>query len=107
MDSKYSVRETSEQHLKLWIYLLPVVGVIPAIWTLYYRQGDRQQENTSRLAINLLLVWIASYILLSLGAEQAADLLAFRLLYVNTLLTSGYFITCTALMLRLRRLKTQ
>ncbi|GAB4527140.1 MAG: hypothetical protein Tsb0014_07720 [Pleurocapsa sp.] len=107
MDSKYSVREISDQHLKLWIYLLPIVGVIPAVWTLYRQQGDRQQQNTSRLAINLLLVWLASYVLLSLGAEGATDSLAFRLLYVNTLLTSGYFITCTVLMLRLRRLKTK
>ena len=102
MDSRYSVRETSNQHLKLWIYLLPIVGVIPAVWTLYYRKGDRQQQNASRLSINLLLVWLASYILLFLGAEQGTNILAFRLLYANALVTSGYFLTCGFLMLRLR-----
>ena len=70
-----------EQYLRLWMYLLPVIGVIPAVWTLYraqqqgslkIREGTskapaptcpalRQQYQASRLAINLIVVWLSSY----------------------------------------------
>ncbi len=93
-----------ERHLKLWIYLLPIVGVIPALWTMYHPQNqiqstvDREQQKVSRLAISLILVWLGSYSLLSLGAANAVDLVSFRLLYANAILTTGYFVTCTLLM---------
>ena len=103
MNSKYADNLAIEKHLKLWLYLLPIVGVIPAIWTLGKNKGDKQQQKASRVSIILLLVWLGSYCSLSLGAGQASDLLAFRLLYTNALITTGYFLTCILLMLRLSK----
>ena len=110
-----------EQYLQLWIYLLPVVGVIPAIWTLYQaknnisvhspdRQSEsytamRQREKASRLSINLTVIWLSSYALFSLGAANVSELMSFRLLYSNAIITTGYFVTCTWLMSRLGKKK--
>ncbi len=110
-----------EQYLKLWIYLLPIVGVIPAIWTLYRAKNNisinskdtlpqsfaalRQQQKASRLAINLMIIWLSSYALFSLGAANVSELMSFRLLYANAVTTTGYFLTCTWLMSQLGRKK--
>ena len=110
-----------EQYLQLWIYLLPVVGVIPAIWTLYRAKNSingkspnspsqncaamRQREQASRLSINLTVIWLSSYALFSLGAANVSELMSFRLLYSNAIITTGYFLTCTWLMLRLGKKK--
>lgn len=99
----------TERHLKLWLYLLPVIGIIPALWTLYRPRKDscvresehREQEKVSRLSVTLVLIWFTSYALLSLGATHASEIFSFRLLYANTILTTAYFVTCTYLMSRL------
>ena len=98
-----------ERHLKLWIYLLPVVGVVPAIWTLYKSHPNdgsnvvehREQKKVSRLSLNLVLIWLISYSSLSLGAANTTGIIAFRLLFANTILTTAYFVACTVLMSRL------
>ena len=99
--------------LQLGIYLLPVVGVVPAIWTLYRStqlkdnvtvRSDlvwlRQRQKVSRLSINMALVWLSCYCLLSLGAGSVSGIESFRLLYSNALITTGYFLACILLMLR-------
>ena len=101
----------TERHLKLWIYLLPIVGAIPAVWTLYRQNSqnniaknssdNREQQKISRLSINLIVVWLSCYSLCSLGAANASGIMSFRLLYANAIITTGYFITCTFLMSRL------
>jgi uncharacterized membrane protein YhdT len=95
----------TERHLKLWIYFLPIVGILPAIKTLYHTQKDHQvdsqQQKASRLAISLILIWLSSYSLFSLGAANTEGIMSFRLLYTNALLTTGYFVACTYFMLRL------
>lgn len=118
MTNRSSTQRQIEQHLQLWIYFLPVVGVIPAIWTLY-RTHDinnvnnssqeksqstlslRQRQKASRLAINLVLIWLSSYALFTLGANNATEIISFRLLYANAMITTAYFVTCTWLMLRI------
>lgn len=102
MNNHNLVRERKERYLQLWIYLLPVVGIIPALWTLSRKQGSTQQQKVSRLSISLLLTWAIAYILLFLGADRASELLAFRLLYINALLTTGYFLTCFWLIVNLK-----
>ena len=57
------------KRLQLFLYLVPVVGFFPALWTLYRGQGTRQQKNLSRLVVTLALGWLLGYILL--GAAQA------------------------------------
>ncbi|MDJ0745929.1 MAG: hypothetical protein QNJ32_21550 [Xenococcaceae cyanobacterium MO_167.B27] len=102
MEHRNSWRRKQEKQSQLWIYLLPVVGTIPALWTLYRRTGNAEQQNTSRLSLVLLLLWLTGYISLFLGAANGSEVLAFRLLYANTILTSGYFVICLGLMFRLR-----
>jgi uncharacterized membrane protein YhdT len=105
MNHQYSHQLQIKRHLKLWIYFLPVVGILPAIRTLYRTQKDyqvdSQQQKASRLSISLILIWLSSYSLLSLGAANTEGLMSFRLLYTNALLTTGYFVACTYLMFRL------
>ena len=52
------------KRLQLFIYLVPIVGFFPAVWTLYRRQGTKQQRALSRLVITLALGWLFGYILL-------------------------------------------
>lgn len=88
------------RQLLLSLYLLPVFGVIPALWTLTRRGGDREQRDLSRLALALALVWAVSYGALWTGAGTGADVLSFRLLYLNGLLSTGYIASCLAISFR-------
>lgn len=88
------------QHLQLYIYLIPVLGFFPALWTLYCRQGSREQQAVSRLSVTLAFGWLVSYILLSAGVPFS-EFWTLRLLFMNTLLTSGYFLVSVWLMVRL------
>lgn len=89
------------QRLQLFLYLVPVIGVFPALWTLYRRQGTREQQAVSRLSITLAFSWLLSYVLLSAGAgAQHSEFWTLRLLFMNTLLTSGYFLVSMGLMVR-------
>jgi hypothetical protein len=114
-----------EQYFQQWIYFLPVVGIIPSIWTLLnlkdgvIPKGRRsliadaqnnplqnssellQQLKASRLSLNLTLLWLGSYALFSWGAADGAEIISFRLLYANAIITTSYFVTCTFLMTRL------
>ncbi|AFY89881.1 MULTISPECIES: hypothetical protein [Chroococcidiopsis] len=60
----------------------------------------KEKLAVSRLSITLALSWLLAYFLLSAGAE-ASEFLNFRLLMLNSLLTSGYFLVSVWLMLRL------
>lgn len=121
-NQSYSSRQI-DQYLKLWIYLLPIVGVIPAMWTLsrtksinsstdnlenlQYQDNTllRQQQKVSRLAVNLILIWLSSYALFSLGAANVSGMMSLRLLYGNAIMTTGYFVTCTWLISQLGKKK--
>ena len=98
------------KHLELFIYLIPIIGFFPSLWTLY-RHGNhkpsdslpyqvRRQLNTSRLSVTLAGCWLLGYILLSFSAETS-EFLALRLLVLNSLLTSGYFLVSILLIIRL------
>lgn len=96
------------ERLQIFIYLIPVLGFFPALWTLYRQTGERplagvsgrSRQNASRLAVTLALGWIVGYALLGAGA-QAADSLTLPLLIASSLLTSGYFLANIWLMVRL------
>ncbi len=88
------------ERLQLYIYLIPVLGFFPALWTLYQRQGTRQQQAVSRLSITLAFSWLLGYILLSSGV-QMSEFWTLRLFIMNSLLTSGYFLVSFWLMVRL------
>lgn len=95
------------KHLQLFFYLIPILGFFPSLWTLY-RHSDkaasteisREQVNASRLSVTLAGSWLLAYFLLGIGAETS-EFLSLRLLILNTLLTSGYFLVSILLMFRL------
>jgi hypothetical protein len=88
------------KRLQLYVYLIPVLGFFPALWTLYRRQGTREQQAVSRLSVTLAFGWLLGYIFLSAGG-QASEFWTLRLLFANGLLTSGYFLVTIGLMVRL------
>lgn len=87
-------------HLKMFFYLVPVVGFFPALWTLYRKQGSREELAVCRQSITLAIAWLSAYFLLEVGA-QSSEFFTLRLLFLNSLITSGYFVTSLWLMLRL------
>ena len=111
MSHQYHSAKHTQRHLELWIYLLPIVGIVPSLWVLYrpqsknlgYEKIYREQQKASRLSISLALVWLTAYSLLSLSANNVSDIMSFRLLYTNAVMTTGYFLTCTFLMTRLNK----
>lgn len=93
------------KRLQLFVYLIPVIGFLPALWTLYRRQGTREQQAVSRLSVTLALGWLLGYILLLAGA-QTSEFWTLRLLFLNSLFTSGYFLVSIGLMARLWQRKS-
>ncbi len=92
------------KRLQLFLYLVPVVGFFPALWTLYRGKATRQQKNLSRLVVTLALGWLFGYILLGAGAN-ASESLSLPLLITSSLFTSGYFLVNLWLMVQLWRRK--
>lgn len=91
---------TTLERLKLMIYLVPIFGVVPAAYSLWQKQGSRQEQSISRLVITLALSWGIIYVLLSTGSQVAPGL-SLRFLVSNTLITTGYTLTNLVLMIRL------
>ena len=88
------------ERIKLFYYLIPVVGLVPSLWTIYRRKGSSEQIATSRLAVTLAFVWCSGYVLLETGAKTA-EFLTLPLLLASSLLTSSYFLVNLWLMIRL------
>lgn len=88
--------ETFTPSIQLLLYLIPVVGFFPSLWTLYTRQGNREQLTASRLSITLALTWFVGYMSLGTGAlgtgAETSEFFTLRLLILNGFLTSGYFL---------------
>ncbi len=81
--------------LKLCLYLVPVLGILPALWQVNQTATtpqQRQQVRLSRRSLQLSLVWLGSYFLLWGGSALAPEMSGLRLMYLNGLLTSGYFV---------------
>lgn len=77
--------------IQLILYLIPIIGFFPSLWTLYRRQGSQEQLSTCRLSIALAICWLLGYLLLATGAASL-DFATMRLLILNSFLTSGYFL---------------
>ena len=93
------------RHLKLFFYLVPVVGFFPALWTLYRQRGTQQERALSRLVIKLAMGWLFAYFLMGAGI-QSSESLALPLLVTSSFLTSGYFLINIWMMTRLWQRKT-
>lgn len=98
--------ETDElRHLKLFLYLMPIFGFFPAIWTLYRQTGSRKERELSRFVIKLAIGWLLAYGLL--GASVATtENFHLPLLLTASVLTSGYFVVNVWLMVRLWQRKS-
>jgi len=83
--------------LSLFVYLIPIIGFFPALWTLYRRQCSKEEKAVCRLAVTLAGTWLLGYLLMGVGAETS-EFLALRLLILNSFLTSGYFLVSLWLM---------
>ncbi|MEH2319162.1 MAG: hypothetical protein V7K24_19015 [Nostoc sp.] len=90
---------------QLLLYLIPIIGFFPSLWTLYRGQGSREQLAISRLSITLALTWLLAYLLLATGAATS-DFLMLRLFILNSFFTSGYFLVSVWLILRLMQGKS-
>jgi hypothetical protein len=99
------LKEAKLNKLQLIIYLLPLVGWVPALVTLNRGNSSTEQRSISRTSVTLTLVWAISYGLLWLGSLQASELFTFRLLYLNGLVTSGYILVSLVLILRVLQKK--
>jgi hypothetical protein len=99
-------KERDLERIQILIYLLPVMGFFPALWTLYRQQGSSEQRNASRLAVVLATGWILGYGVLGAGAQLADGSSALSLLILSSLLTSGYFLANLWLMVRLWQRKS-
>jgi hypothetical protein len=91
--------DTATSKRLLLLYLIPVIGFFPSLWTLYRRQGSREQLAASRLSITLGFTWMLGYLLLATGAATS-DFFTLRLLILNSFLTSGYFLVSVWLIFR-------
>ncbi len=96
------------ERLETFLYLTPVIGLVPSIWALYRRQRDRRQLAACRLSILLALMWLSAYLSLDVGTDLAgaSTALALRLLFLNGLATSSYFIASVWLMVLLWQKKS-
>jgi uncharacterized membrane protein len=90
---------------QLLLYLIPIVGFFPSLWTLYRRQGSREQLAVSRLSITLVFTWLLGYLLLATGAATS-EFLTLRLLILNSFLTSSYFLVTLWLIVRVAKGKS-
>lgn len=84
----------------LFYYLIPVFGFFPSLWTLYRRQGSKEQMTVSRLSVTLALAWLLGHLLLETGVHTTESM-TLPLLLVSSLLTSSYFVVSVWLMIRL------
>ncbi|RCJ37027.1 hypothetical protein A6770_15080 [Nostoc minutum NIES-26] len=94
------IQDTASSRRLLLIHLIPIIGFFPSLWTLYHRQGSREQLVVSRLSITLALTWLLGYLLLAAGAETS-NFFTLRLLILNSFFTSSYFLVSIWLMFRL------
>ena len=101
--------QTDLQRLQTLINLVPVVGIVPSLWTLIQSDpAERSGVNTaSRMAVVLALGWVSATVLLGAGASLSSSHTAtLRLLLANGFVGTGYFLVSFWLMWRVWRRKS-
>ncbi|WP_017316085.1 hypothetical protein [Mastigocladopsis repens] len=106
LDNSHHREDPATPPTQLLFYLIPVVGFFPSMWTLYRRQGSREQLAVSRLSITLVFAWLLGYLLLATGAATS-EFFTLRLLILNSFLTSGYFLVSIWLIVRVAKGKSK
>ncbi|MCY7367376.1 MAG: hypothetical protein LH474_04410 [Chamaesiphon sp.] len=93
--------------LETFLYLTPVVGLLPSMWAIYRCQRNKRQLAVCRLSVLLAFTWLSIYLSLNVGADlSGASAVGFRLLFLNSLATSGYFMASVWLMVLLWQKKS-
>jgi hypothetical protein len=93
--------------LETFLYLTPVIGLLPSMWAIYRRQRDQRQLAVCRLSVLLAFTWLSIYLSLNVGSDLAgASSVGLRLLFLNSLVTSGYFMASLWLMMLLWQKKS-
>jgi hypothetical protein len=93
--------------LETFLYLTPVIGLLPSMWAIYRCQKDKRQLAVCRLSVLLAFTWLTIYLSLNVGADlSGASAVGFRLLFLNSLATSGYFMASVWLMVLLWQKKS-
>lgn len=106
MDNSHHSEDSCTHPTQLLLYLIPVIGFFPSLWTLYRQQGSREQLAISRLSITLVFTWLLGYLLLATGAATS-EFLTLRLLILNSFLTSSYFLVSIWLIVRVAKGKSK
>jgi hypothetical protein len=98
----------ASHRLETFFYLIPVMGLIPSLWAIYRRQRDKKQLAACRLSVLLAFIWLTIYLSCNVGADLSgtSTSIALRLLFINGLATSGYFISSLWLMMLLWQKKS-
>ena len=101
-----------QKRLRLFLYLIPLVGVVPAGVTLYLQRNrpkpsaeqrdQRQDLQVSRQAVSLAMVWFLALVLVNFGG-QLGETPQIGVMLFNSVLTSGYFVANCWLMMQLGR----
>jgi len=95
-------RKNNWHKLQLSLYLMPVFGTVFALISLVSSpEKDPQTRKVTRLSLQLGLGWLVLYSGLWLSSSFANDLFSLRLLYLNGMITTGYFLACLFFILRL------
>ena len=99
------MRDDRQQNLdkfQLSLYMMPFVGAIWAGIKLSSKSTlDSEERKTGRLSLKMALAWLIAYSSLWLGSNMGSELWTLRLLYMNGILTTTYFIACFVFMLRI------
>ena len=101
-----------QKRLRLFLYLVPLVGAVPAGVNLYLQRNQpqpspeqrsqRQDLQVSRQAVSLATVWLLALALVNLGG-QLGETPQLGVMLFNSVLTSGYFLANCWLMIQLGR----
>jgi hypothetical protein len=93
--------------LETFLYLTPVVGLLPSMWAIYRCQRNKRQLAVCRLSVLMAFIWLSIYLTLNVGADlSGASPVGLRLLFLNSLATSGYFMVSVWLMVLLWQKKS-
>lgn len=86
--------------IQQFVYLIPVLGFFPALWSLYRHNGTAQEQATCRLAVTLAFTWLCSNLLLQ-GGATITEIPQLPVLLTSSVLTTTYFLVNFGLMVRL------
>lgn len=95
-------RESAQERVQMFLCLVPVFGLMPAVIALVRQRSSRKVRDVSQLAIALMLTWAIAYGAMG-GVPTEGESAQVVGELVKASLSSGYFAFCMYLMYRLYR----